>query len=515
MVYIHGGAWMIGEKREQGKPMMYELVARGWVCVAINYRLSPKATWPDHIVDAKRAVAWVKEHIDEYGGDPSFVAVSGGSAGGHLCALLALSAGDPAFQPGFEEADTTVQACVPFYGVMDLTSSPEGSAIFGPGLLKMLEKKVMKTTESEHPEVFRAASPTYRVRAEAPPFFVLQGVNDTLVPVETARTFVDACGRCRANRSPMRSCPWPSTLLTSWRRSAARPPPRPLATSSMAARAARLTAEGPNGRPPRNISDIESPPKSDLAADRAEGRETEKGWLWGTADDVDGGARPADEPGAARRPVITGSMPSAEGPLAARPGRRCLSAPATPLAPAPRRPEASTTGITPKSVTVGSIIDISAPVAGLFEGADRRQGVLRHDQRHGGVDGRKLVVDPRTTPSAANSNNETQDIQQRLRTGGQFLPPRRRRAACDRHQHVPDVSQVLDSEHDTRSPTTSAPSAVTGRETLGPVKWLKKQLPQGHDRRCHRLQLGRHGDDGGADFPQRDQERGLQVGLRR
>jgi acetyl esterase/lipase len=191
MVYIHGGAWMIGEKREQGKPMMYELVARGWVCVAINYRLSPKATWPDHIVDAKRAVGWVKEHIGDYGGDPSFVAVSGGSAGGHLCALLALSAGDPAFQPGFEDVETDVQACVPFYGVMDLTSSTDGSAIFGPGLLKMLEKTVMKTKESEHPDLFRLASPTYRVRAEAPPFFVLQGVNDTLVPVESARRFVE------------------------------------------------------------------------------------------------------------------------------------------------------------------------------------------------------------------------------------------------------------------------------------------------------------------------------------
>ena len=51
MVYIHGGAWVIGDKREQGKPMMFELVARGWVCVSINYRLSPKAAWPDHIVD--------------------------------------------------------------------------------------------------------------------------------------------------------------------------------------------------------------------------------------------------------------------------------------------------------------------------------------------------------------------------------------------------------------------------------------------------------------------------------
>jgi acetyl esterase/lipase len=192
MVYIHGGAWMIGEKRQQGKPMMYELVARGWVCVAINYRLSPKATWPDHIVDAKRAVAWVKEHIAEHGGDPSFVAVSGGSAGGHLCALLALSTGDPAFQPGFESADTRVDACVPFYGVMDLTGTDEQTARYGSGLMDLLEKRVMKTSAADHPELFRAASPTYRVQADAPPFFVLQGQNDTLVPVEEARTFVAA-----------------------------------------------------------------------------------------------------------------------------------------------------------------------------------------------------------------------------------------------------------------------------------------------------------------------------------
>jgi acetyl esterase/lipase len=189
MVYVHGGAWIIGDKREQGKPMMFELVARGWVCVSINYRLSPQATWPDHIVDVKRALAWVKAHIAEYGGDPSFVAVSGGSAGGHLCALAALSAGDAAWQPGFEDADTSVQACVPFYGVMDMTSSPEASR-FGNGLVEMLEKSVMKGKESEHPGLFRDASPTFRVRPDAPPFFVLQGVNDTLVPVETARAFV-------------------------------------------------------------------------------------------------------------------------------------------------------------------------------------------------------------------------------------------------------------------------------------------------------------------------------------
>jgi acetyl esterase/lipase len=192
MVYIHGGAWVMGEKREQGKPMLYELVARGWVGVAINYRLSPRATWPDHIVDCKRAIAWVREHIAEYGGDPSFIALSGGSAGGHLAALAALTPGDPVWQPEFESADTSVDACIPFYGVMDMTGEASGSGKYGPGLLDLLEKRVMKVSSSEHPEVFQQASPTRRVHRGAPPFFVLHGTNDTLVPVEVARRFVAA-----------------------------------------------------------------------------------------------------------------------------------------------------------------------------------------------------------------------------------------------------------------------------------------------------------------------------------
>ena len=99
LVYIHGGAWVMGDKRQQGIPMMHELARRGWVCVAINYRLSPRATWPAHIVDCKRAVAWVREHIADYGGDPGFIAVSGGSAGGHLSSLLALTPNQPLGSP--------------------------------------------------------------------------------------------------------------------------------------------------------------------------------------------------------------------------------------------------------------------------------------------------------------------------------------------------------------------------------------------------------------------------------
>ena len=190
LVYIHGGAWMIGDKRQQGIPMMHEMVQRGWVCAAINYRLSPRATWPAHIVDCKRAVAWVRQHIAEYGGDPGFIAVSGGSAGGHLSSLLALTPNEPEWQPGFEDQDTSVDACIPFYGVYDMTGDPARSGAYGPGTLDLLERRVMKTTRSADPLLFEQASPDHRVTQDAPPMLVFHGTNDTLVPLAVARHFV-------------------------------------------------------------------------------------------------------------------------------------------------------------------------------------------------------------------------------------------------------------------------------------------------------------------------------------
>jgi acetyl esterase/lipase len=75
--------------------------------------------------------------------------------------------------------------------VYDLTGDPATSGAYGPGLVELLEKRVFKTTVADHPELFRQASPSYRVHASAPPMFVLHGVNDTLVPVAMARDFVD------------------------------------------------------------------------------------------------------------------------------------------------------------------------------------------------------------------------------------------------------------------------------------------------------------------------------------
>jgi acetyl esterase/lipase len=186
LLQVPGGAWMVGSKRQQAYPLMSHLAELGWVCVAINYRLSPRSTWPDHIVDVKRALAWIKEHIAEYGGDPDWIAITGGSAGGHLSALAALTANDPAFQPGFESADTSVRAAVPFYGNYDFTGN---DSVIHPLLVPTLAKYVFKLRRPEIIEAFRAASPITYVSADAPPFFVLHGTNDSLIPIEQARAF--------------------------------------------------------------------------------------------------------------------------------------------------------------------------------------------------------------------------------------------------------------------------------------------------------------------------------------
>ena len=140
----------------------------------------------------KRALAWVREHIAEHGGDPGFVAITGGSAGGHLAALAALTANDPAYQPGFEDVDTSVVACVPFYAPYDLTGRFGGRG--ADGFSGVVERLVMKEKVADAPEAYAWASPLDRIRPDAPPFMIVHGTADSLVPVAVARAFAAALG---------------------------------------------------------------------------------------------------------------------------------------------------------------------------------------------------------------------------------------------------------------------------------------------------------------------------------
>lgn len=189
LIQVHGGGWTIGKKDQQGLPLMQHLAAKGWVCVAINYRLAPRNPWPAQIVDVKAGIAWVKEHIADFGGDPDYVVITGGSAGGHLSALAALTPNDPEWQPGFEGADTSVQAAVPHYGVYDFAGV---TGLKSARLMRdhFLAPRILQKTFADDPEVFEQASPLLRITADAPDFLVVHGASDTLVDVGQARAFV-------------------------------------------------------------------------------------------------------------------------------------------------------------------------------------------------------------------------------------------------------------------------------------------------------------------------------------
>ncbi len=190
LIQVHGGGWVVGHKQQQGLPLILRLARRGWVCVSINYRLAPKHRFPDQIVDVKRAIAWVKANISEHGGDPSTIVLTGGSAGGHLASLAALTPGRAELQPGFEGADTTVTACIPFYGPVDFADRNRIRGRF-TSMEPFLTRLVMPRSLSEDPALWNLVSPISHVNPDAPAFFVIQGHNDVLVWREETREFVD------------------------------------------------------------------------------------------------------------------------------------------------------------------------------------------------------------------------------------------------------------------------------------------------------------------------------------
>lgn len=188
LLQVHGGGWVVGSKDHQGLPLMAEMASRGWVCAAVNYPLSPKAKWPAHLVALKQAIAWLRAEAPSFGGNPDFLAVTGGSAGGHLATMLALTGNDPQYQQGFEGVDTSVQACVPFYGAYDFAAETGIKAV--TARVQSPLSAMILGRNAQFPRDYLAASPLARLHADAPPFLVVHGTNDSLIPVAEAREFV-------------------------------------------------------------------------------------------------------------------------------------------------------------------------------------------------------------------------------------------------------------------------------------------------------------------------------------
>jgi acetyl esterase/lipase len=174
LVFVPGGGWIHGRRAFQGYALLSNLVERGWVCLSVDYRVAPNHPWPQHLDDVTRAVEWTVENIASYGGDSDFLAIAGCSAGGHIASLVAMSSPD-------------IDVAVGIYGRYDWE---DRSTRERERFIHFLEGVVVGVPESEAPQVYHAASPIAQIDEDTPPFLVVHGTADAVIPVEQARDFV-------------------------------------------------------------------------------------------------------------------------------------------------------------------------------------------------------------------------------------------------------------------------------------------------------------------------------------
>jgi acetyl esterase/lipase len=176
LVYIHGGSWTGGDKRSPATLQdRVALVQAGFLVVSINYRLAPEHRFPAMIEDAKCAVRYLRAHADEYNLDPGRIAAFGNSAGGHIAALLGLadeSAGWDVRE--YLEYSSAVGAVVDLFGPADLTA-----------LLGEDSERVFRDQD------LALASPVEHVSGDAPPFLIIHGDSDRLVPLAQSQALYE------------------------------------------------------------------------------------------------------------------------------------------------------------------------------------------------------------------------------------------------------------------------------------------------------------------------------------
>lgn len=171
---IHGGGWS-QRQIESDRPMMERLAKRGFVTALVSYRISGEAKYPAALNDCKAAVRYLRAHAADLHINPERIGVMGGSAGGHLSGLTALTSGKPEFEGdgGDRETDSAVQACIVMAASQDLVeanfqkTSPSALAFFG-------------FTCAQSPDLYRSASPLTHIREGVPPVLFIEGEKDTL-----------------------------------------------------------------------------------------------------------------------------------------------------------------------------------------------------------------------------------------------------------------------------------------------------------------------------------------------
>ncbi len=183
VLYIHGGGWVGGHTRHSGAlanfpAVLASLAAEGFVVASLEYRLSAEAKYPAQLQDAKASLRFLGDNAAKYRIDASRVGVWGGSAGGHLAALTALTCKDTNLDPAAAK-DVCVSAAVTWYGVFDFGALASGRE----GGVDSAAERLMGCTGRCAPETYALASPVSFVDAKDPPFLLIHGTEDKVVPI--------------------------------------------------------------------------------------------------------------------------------------------------------------------------------------------------------------------------------------------------------------------------------------------------------------------------------------------
>ena len=181
ILYLHGGGWVAGDKSE-GAGFAAQTVPAGYLLASINYRLAPQHRWPAQIEDAKCAVRHLRANAARYGLDPARIAAWGSSAGGHLAALLGLAGKEAGLEGngGHAEQSSGVAAVIDLFGPTDLTKALD------PGNpIDLVESLIGNGPGAA--DRLRAASPLTYVKPGAPPFLILHGDKDVVVPLSQSQ----------------------------------------------------------------------------------------------------------------------------------------------------------------------------------------------------------------------------------------------------------------------------------------------------------------------------------------
>ncbi len=193
IMWIHGGAWKAGDKAHM--PLKW-LTTKGYAIASINYRFSQEAKFPAQIFDCKGALRFLRAHAAEYGFDATRAAVGGDSAGGHLTALMGTSGGVKELEGdvgGNTDQSSKVQLALDYYGPTDFMAFDEHlEKSYSTKPAENPVAQLLGGAIKDNADKARAASPTNYVDAGDPPFLIMQGDKDPLVPVAQAMLLHDA-----------------------------------------------------------------------------------------------------------------------------------------------------------------------------------------------------------------------------------------------------------------------------------------------------------------------------------